>query len=353
MGDALHIDPFLELSLTCPVIDVRSPGEFADGHIVGAQNLPLFTDEERAAVGTCYKQRGKPAAIRLGLDAVGPKLGAIGDALQAASHGGERRLLFYCARGGMRSASVAWLAETIGLPTARLARGYRAYRQWALETFALPRPIRVIGGLTGSGKTHVLLALRAAGASIIDLEALAHHKGSAFGSLGESPQPTQEQFENELATAWRTTPPDQIVWLEDESRHVGKRIIPEPLWTQKEAAPFFILEIPLAVRQAHLARVYAGSPTAEVVSRIEILRKRLGGLRTQSAIDAVHHDDLSTAVGIVLDYYDKRYTTAMSKLTPGQAETLAFSDLDPPAIAAALLRSTHATPASVPEASAS
>src|ERR1700759_4202769 len=166
---------------TMPIADVRTPAEFAHGHIPGAFNLPLFSNEERVLVGTTYKQVGKEAAILLGFDLTGAKWsGFIREALEIAP---KKKIALHCWRGGMRSGAMAWALDLYGFDVYLLTRGYKHYRRRGLDTFAEKLNIRILGGLTGSGKTKVLHQLKSLGEQVIDLEDLAQHQGSAFGSM--------------------------------------------------------------------------------------------------------------------------------------------------------------------------
>ena len=162
-----------------PVIDVRSPIEFDHGRIPHAINLPLFTDEERRIVGTCYKKSGKRPAIEKGLELIAfPRiLQEIRNLKLPPS------ITLYCARGGMRSASMAWLLELLGYEVLTIDGGYKSFRKWVHEQFFCSYNLRVLGGETGSGKTKLLQCLESVGEKIIDLEGLAHHRGSVFGGL--------------------------------------------------------------------------------------------------------------------------------------------------------------------------
>ena len=180
-----------------PLIDVRSPSEFDKGHWPGAVNLPLFSDDERAAIGTSYKQDGRLKAIHLGLRVTGPKMAALAEQLD--QYRGTEQLRLYCWRGGMRSASMAWLAQQIDLNPLLLEGGYKAYRHWAQSRFDQEWPLRIMGGRTGTGKTDLLLALQNKGVAVLDLEGLANHRGSSFGGLGLPAQPSTEHYENLLA----------------------------------------------------------------------------------------------------------------------------------------------------------
>ena len=183
MANKIEIETFLEKSLSIPVIDVRSPGEYRNGHIPGSFNLPLFNDEERATVGTKYKKEGRIKAILKGLELIGP---AMADKLSLAlSLARNNKLLVHCWRGGMRSESMAWLFSLGGIDTEVLEGGPISRIETIFyNKFSEPCRMIVLSGLTGSGKTLILKQLKAAGQSIIDLEGLANHKGSAFGALG-------------------------------------------------------------------------------------------------------------------------------------------------------------------------
>jgi len=217
----LNIEEFLLLAKEHPVLDVRSPGEFTHAHIPGAHSLPLFSDEERKIVGTAYKQECKEKAIKLGLEFFGVKMvkmvEEVEELIKVRGTKYEVRtkkdfvprtsyiVLVHCWRGGMRSAGVAWLLDLYGFKVYTLVGGYKVYRKWVLQQFEKEYPINILGGYTGSGKTEILHTLIKKQECIIDLEGLAHHKGSAFGSLGQPAQPSQEMFENVLAEELKLT----------------------------------------------------------------------------------------------------------------------------------------------------
>jgi len=301
----LPLSDFLQGPENAPILDVRAPVEYAHGHIPGALSFPLFSDEERARIGTTYKQGSQDKAVLLGLDLFGPKMSQMVKVASKLVPGKEVRL--HCWRGGMRSGAVQWLLELAGFKVHLLNKGYKDYRHWALAQFAEPRPLLVLGGLTGSGKTDVLHALARLQEPVIDLEGLANHKGSAFGSIGLPPQPTQEQFENDLAAALSELSLQQPVWVEDESRTIGGIHVPTPLYQQMSTAPLVVLEIPRAVRVRKLAEEYGREDAGALATSILRIRKRLGGLATKEALAAIAEDDMEKMVSLVLDYYDKTY----------------------------------------------
>jgi tRNA 2-selenouridine synthase len=304
------VDAFL--SQAGPVVDVRSPQEFAQGHIPGAHNLPLFSDEERAQVGTCYKQAGRRAAVQLGLELVGPKLASLALSLSELIDG-EAPLRLHCWRGGMRSGSVAWLAATLDLPVVLLEGGYKAYRRWVLATFEQPWPLLVLGGRTGTGKTDLLLALQEQGAAVVDLEGLAHHRGSSFGGLGLPEQPSTEHYENRLAMALNALQGRRPIWLEAESAQVGRCRIPNGLWRQMGEAPAVEILRPLPERVEQLVAVYGSQGQAPLREATERIARRLGPQRTAAALEAIDRSDWAGACLQMLDYYDRCYDHELSR----------------------------------------
>ncbi|GAB4015223.1 tRNA 2-selenouridine(34) synthase MnmH [Spirosoma koreense] len=312
MVHPLAVDTFLEKAHTLPVIDVRSPGEYTHAHIPGAVNIPLFDNAERAQVGTKYKQAGKDAAVLLGLNLVGPKLADFVKQSRKLNPDGKE-VLVHCWRGGMRSGSFAWLLDTAGLSASTLVGGYKAYRNTVLAAFAEPRQLLVLGGKTGSGKTDILKELARQGEQVIDLEALANHKGSSYGAIGQRPQPTTEQFENLLFGQWRQLDPARRIWLEDESRSIGSCFVPMPLWQQMRTAPIAVIELPKPLRISRLVAEYAGIDHALLVEATERIRKRLGGKVTKDALEALDRQDYATVVDLTLAYYDKAYLHGLSQ----------------------------------------
>lgn len=324
----IEISKFIQLAERHPVFDVRTPAEFADGHIPGAINLPLFDNNERAEIGTLYKKQGRQAAILQGLDFVGPKMREMVEAVMAQTN--EKTVLLHCWRGGMRSGSVAWLLSFNEYRVILLKGGYKAYRRHVLDAFRIPLQVYILSGYTGSGKTAILHSLQAAGEQIIDLEGLANHKGSSFGGLGEAPQPTQQQFENDLALALRELDPSRPVWLEDESKKVGWRIIPEDLWSQMRNARVFFLDMPAYLRVERLIGDYGSFSEAELETAILRLEKRLGNQNMRQSIEALAAGDLPACTDILLrHYYDKTYLHGLSKRDQSQVSKIDTETLVP------------------------
>ncbi len=306
--DAEH---FLELAERIPVIDVRSPAEYASGHIPGAVNIPLFNDSERALVGTKYKKEGRIPAILEGLRLSGPVLSLkLEQALKVAREG---KLLVHCWRGGMRSEAMSWLFSSGDIETAVLEGGYKSYRHLILESLSEERKMIVLGGMTGSSKTHILNYLKVHGNQIIDLERLACHKGSAFGSLGQPPQPSTEQFANILYNEWKNLRKTDPFWVEDESRNIGTVFLPDSFYSNMQAAPSIILKMDVKTRLPRLLEEYSSFPSESLKASITRISKRLGGDNTRDALEAVEAGNISRAIEISLNYYDRAYTFGLKK----------------------------------------
>lgn len=316
MIKTIDISEFLSLRENTPIIDVRSPSEFAQAHIPGAFNLPLFDDEERRVVGTLYKKAGREAAILEGLDFAGKKLKKF--VKQARKMAPGRKVLLHCWRGGMRSESMAWLLNLAGFEVFLLKGGYKAYRRHVIGLWEKPAQIFILSGKTGTGKTEILRKMQDAGQQILDLEFFAHHKGSAFGAIGESPQPTNEQYENELGDAWIKLDPSKPIWIEDESPSIGSVYVPQILYQQMNLTTVVRLEMPKPLRVKRLIKDYAGLPKDLLIHSIKKIERRLGGQNAKAAIAALDQDDYATAIDIVLDYYDKAYTYDLGKRKPEQ-----------------------------------
>ena len=306
----LNIQEFLAQSTGHLTIDVRSEGEFDHGHILHATNLPLFNNEERKIIGTAYKQQGKNDAILLGLDYVGKKMSEFVRFVQPKIIG--NKVFVHCWRGGMRSGSMAWLLNLFGYEVFVLKGGYKAYRHYVLQLIGSKFKLIVIGGKTGSGKTDVLQALKVLGEQVIDLEALANHKGSAFGALGLPPQPSTEHFENLLAEEIKHFDIHKRVWIEDESKSVGRVFLDLNLWKNMCASPVFVIELPQQVRLQRLVRDYGEQQMEGLEMAITNIKRRLGNEQWKNAIDALHAKDFAEAARITLYYYDKAYEKGLA-----------------------------------------
>ncbi len=295
-----------------PLIDVRSPGEFAQGHIPNAVNIPLFSNEERAEVGTVYKKKSKEKAIELGYTFVTPKLTDFLTKSELVAKG--KPVVIHCWRGGMRSQSFAKHLHDNGFPKVYfIESGYKAYRNYVLDFFAQEFQLKILGGYTGSGKTYVLKELAKMGQQVIDLEGLAHHKGSAFGALGEKPQPSSEFFENLLFEQWRHFDLQKPVWVEDESARIGCVQIPKTLFDQMREQTLYFLNISKEERSKHLVDDYADYDKEGLANSIKAIEKRLGSQKVQEALAALEADDYYNTALITLHYYDKVYGYGVEK----------------------------------------
>jgi len=338
----ITIEEFLVLAKLHPVLDVRSPGEYNHAHIPSAKSLPLFTDEERKIVGTTYKEQSREAAIKIALDFFGVKMRkmveeaeeivggwqlAAGN-LQSKDHPMQtaKCVLVHCWRGGMRSAGVAWLLDLYGFKVFTLAGGYKTYRKWVLAQFEKEYNFNIIGGYTGSGKTLLLRELIKQNKKAIDLEALANHKGSAFGGMGK--QPGQEMFENILAQSLADTGyrildknpqhpvsgiryPVPCIYLEDESQRIGNLQIPISLWHNMRRSPVYFIDIPFENRLDYITEEYGKVEKEKLAEAILRIQKRLGGLETKNALNLLQENEYRECFRILLTYYDKWYTRGL------------------------------------------
>ena len=313
------------IKLHLPIVDVRSPGEFQKGHIPEAINIPLFSNEERAHVGTVYKQQSKEAAIELGYTYVNPKLDFfISESLRVAP---ERQIIVHCWRGGMRSQAFAEHLHKNGFKEIKVVSGgYKAYRNWVLHELAQPVSLQVLGGYTGSGKTFILQEFKTLGKQVIDLEGLAHHKGSAFGAIGEDKQPTVEQFENNLLYELNKLDKHQPIWVEDESHSIGQVRIPMPFYQQMKSAKLYFINIPKEERAKFLVKEYAVWDKQLLEEAILRISKRLGGLHTKIAVEKLRNASFYEVALILLHYYDKTYLKAMKKRNVHQVISIDLKD---------------------------
>ena len=301
-------------------IDVRSELEYERAHIPNAINVPILCNEDRAAVGRAYKHEGREAAVMLGLSLVGPKFASIYQQLISIQHTQNKKLLFYCWRGGLRSQIASTITQWSGHPVFIITDGYKAFRHWVLETLQTPLNINLVAGHTGSGKTEILHILKEKGHAIIDLEKRANHKGSALGGIGMQTQPRNEMFENLIALDYLPIKKNQTVYVENESRTIGQCAVPEGLWKQMQIAPSIEIQVPTHTRIERILREYGNLPKDQLITQTQKLRKRLGGQHEQAAVEALRSNQLEKWVEILLVYYDKSYqhfvTNRNAKTTP-------------------------------------
>ena len=316
----INAQQFLEYSTQMPIVDVRSPSEFLQGHIPGAVNLPLFNDEERKRIGILYKNSGRNASVLLGLEIVGPKMAGFVKELRKTVQGKD--ILIHCWRGGMRSNGMAWLFETAGFNTSVLQGGYKSYRAYIRKQLGEPVKLVILGGYTGSGKSEILEFIGQSGEQVLDLEKIAHHKGSAFGDLGQEIQPTNEQFENNLYFELQKLDLNSALWIEDESRGIGTVSIPEPFFMKMKESRLLFVDVKKKIRVDRLVSEYAGFNVSLLESAIRRISQRLGGLNVKLAIDSLNNKDFKTSASILLDYYDKAYLKGVSDRDPSKVLAL-------------------------------
>lgn len=304
-ANGLPIEEFLQESKEGIIIDVRSPLEYFKGHIPRAINVPLFEDAERAEIGTMYKQKGKETAVTRGLEIVSPKMVHFVTQVKAIAQG--RKVFVYCFRGGMRSNSFAWLMNTAGLEAQILTGGYKAFRNYVLQFFGQKFKLVLVGGSTGSGKTEILKHLAALGIQSVDLEAIAHHKGSAFGAINEPLQWPQQNFEHQLFDAFNSLNLAQLIVLEDESQSIGFNKIPHPLWLQMKKAPIIKFDIPFELRVQKLVDDYTTTDINALKASVLKISEKLGGDNAKLCLQYLDEGRLADVARRALQYYDKAY----------------------------------------------
>lgn len=338
------------------IIDARSPAEFAEDHMPGAINLPVLDDDERSRIGTLYKEDSFEAR----------KAGAAITARRIARHidehfaakGRDYTPLIYCWRGGQRSGSMATVLRAIGWRARVLEGGYKAYRRHVMQTLALVCPhlhLRVINGLTGSGKTKLLQHLAARGRQALDLEQLAAHRSSLLGRYIDRPQPSQCYFETLIADAVSRFDLALPVYVEAESRKVGNLHIPDPLWAALTASPVVELMLPRSERIRHLIAEYEHFLTREewrehLCDRLDVLKERHGSELIGNWKDQAAAGEWEPLVDSLLAaHYDPLYSG--SKKYPKPAAQLGLNDLSSESLDAAIaqMETLAWTKASPPE----
>lgn len=323
----ITISEYFNMSADIPLIDVRSPGEFQNGHIPGAKNIPLFRNEERAHVGTVYKQNSKEAAIEVGYTYVNPKLKwFISESEKVAP---SEKIAVHCWRGGMRSKSFAKHLSDNGFHEVYvITGGYKAFRTYAREAFTKEAKIVILGGYTGSAKTYILQALKKLDNQVIDLEGLAHHKGSAFGQIGNGEQPSIEQFENNLYWEWKELDYSKTIWIEDESHRIGLVNIPMNFYENMRSSPVVFLDMTREERAKHLVNDYAKVDKTKLAESITRISKRLGGLNTKIALNHLEANKFYEVAMITLKYYDKYYLRGLNNREHKNIFTLEIAEID-------------------------
>lgn len=300
------------------ILDARSPSEFAEDHLPGAVNVPVLDDEERAMVGTIYKQRSAFEAKRTGAPLAARNIARHVEHL-FADRPRDWRPLVYCWRGGGRSGALAHVLRQVGWDARRLEGGYKAFRrQVVADLEQMPQRLRfnVVCGATGSGKSRLLEALAQAGAQVLDLEVMAAHRGSVLGELPDAPQPTQKSFETSLWAALSGFDPARPVFVESESKKVGNLRVPDALITHMREARCFRLEADTATRVALLLEDYAHfvARPAALAAKLDCLKSLHGAERIAQWKSHLHGGEWSLLVRDLLEsHYDPAYRRSLER----------------------------------------
>ena len=323
------------------VIDVRSPAEYAEDHIPGAISLPVLDNEERARVGTLYKQVSPFRARKIGAALVFRNAARHVEG-PLAHHEGNWRPLVYCWRGGQRSGSFGWMLGQIGWRSDVIAGGYQTYRRLvhkALYDTALPHRLILLDGFTGTAKTALLQRVAARGGQVLDLEGLANHRGSLLGGLG--PQPSQKAFESGIACALAGMDPARPVLVEAESSKIGARIVPPSLWEVMKTAPRIEVQVPLAARISYLSEAYADilDDHAKLAEALAPLR----GLRGHEVVDrwvalSASGQRAALTEALMTEHYDPAYAKSRGQAGAEVAAVVNCASLDDAAQEAAAER---------------
>jgi tRNA 2-selenouridine synthase len=297
-------------------IDVRSPGEYEESHIPGAVNIPLFTDEERAEIGTIYKQQGQEDAKWRAMEVVSPKIPQLMSGIREVIKSGKIPAI-YCWRGGMRSKAVTTFANLTGMPSVRIIGGFRAYRQYILDQLRpslMPDKTVVLHGLTGVGKTKILQMLSERGHPTLDLEALACHRGSVFGQIGLFNPNNQKMFDALLYHRLKELVNKPYVILEAESKRIGKVVLPDFIIEAKQQGLHLMLVAPIEVRVKRIYEEYVQPFKHEPWFHIRVLeafspiKKRIATDVRIEIENSLENQDYHHFIQLILQhYYDPRY----------------------------------------------
>ena len=323
-------------SFNGPLIDVRSPNEYYKGHMPNSINIPLFDNDERAIIGTIYKKNGREIAVTQGLKFVERKIETLLNSIfncidyyknkNRGDYIGDSLTRIYCARGGMRSLSIAWLLDKFNINSITLKGGYKTYRRFILQSFSINYKLIVIGGKTGTGKTKLLKLLEKNNLQTIDLEGFASHRGSTFGGLGMKKQPTNEHFENMIAEKLISFKKNDNIFIEAESANIGSCKLPHELFNQMKSSQRIEIIRSESNRIDELISTYSIFNQVELEESIIRIKKRLGPQRTKIAVNAIKEKKWDLVCRAVLEYYDKCYE--YEKMGKDNIKKLDLTDLE-------------------------
>lgn len=291
------------------LIDLRSPSEYTSEYIPGSINIPLFNDEERKLIGTIYKQESRERAKKLGIEIVAKQLPAIYDKIYDLNKIYDN-LVFFCARGGLRSSTLVSLFKELGINAMKLDNGYKGYRRYVNEQLPIiVKEIKfiVLYGNTGTGKTEILKTLKDENMNILDLEACANHRGSVLGSVGLGDQNTQKTFESLVFESLKNRN-SNLIFIEGESKHIGKNAIPEYLFDAMNEGYKIKIETDMKRRVEIILKDYVHGTDTELIAALNYLRKYLGDSSIDYYIKSISEHKYEEVIeDLMVKYYDPMY----------------------------------------------
>jgi tRNA 2-selenouridine synthase len=300
-------------------IDVRTPKEFAEGHLPGALNIPIFSNDERATVGTLYKQVSVDAAKQLGVEIASPKLPAIIKAITNYTKQ-KYQIVIYCWRGGMRSKSIVNILDMLNISALQLAGGYKSYRRYVLdhlESFDVKPQVLVLYGATGVGKTTMLNKLSSQGIPTINLEKLANHRGSVFGQIGLSNSTTTPLFESAILEYLEELQTEPYFIVECESNRIGNVYIPKVLYQRMQSGKRILVHASVSTRVQRLIAEYSKNDSADttiIQQGIQAISGKLGKKKAAYLLECLTNNHIEKVVtSLLTDYYDLLYGFENSK----------------------------------------
>ncbi|MCL2336972.1 MAG: tRNA 2-selenouridine(34) synthase MnmH [Firmicutes bacterium] len=302
---------FDESGSQIPMVDLRSPGEFAEATIPGAYNAPLLDNDERALVGKTYKQASPDRARELAMEIVAPKLPRFVKTVKSIAPGGEVNI--FCWRGGERSRFAGLILDFMGLKVNRLKGGFKAYRHYVLAYLngTLPHRAIVLHGLTGVGKTELLLALERAGYPVLDLEKLAAHRGSVFGKIGQPASPGQKMFEGQIQDCLRRLEKTGVFVVECESKRLGNLLVPDTVLNAMHSGYRVLVYAPVPLRVRRIKKDYFTATEGNLQTlreAIQRLARHLGGGKTEELNSRLEAGEVEQVINFLLThYYDPLY----------------------------------------------